>query len=442
MKIMSESHNVEWKESWRDEYLKWICGFANAKGGKLYIGKSDNGTVCGISDFEKLLEDIPNKIVNHLGIVCDVNLLETDGKHFIEIIVPAYDVPISYHGKYHYRSGSTKQELHGSALNDFLLRKIGKTWDDVIEPNATFDDIDNKAIASFKKEANKSMRLAIADSDNDLLELFLNLRLLEDGKLKRAALLLFGKDPRKFYISAFIKIGRFGRSDSDLLSQETIEGNVFEIADLTMEILDKKYFKSFISYNGLHRIETPEYPYSAVREILLNAVVHRQYTGTAIQISIYDDKLMVWNYGTLPQSIQLNDLKHKHASHPRNPILADVFFKAGLIEAWGRGTLKVIEECKAANLPEPLIEELSGGICVTIFKKRHETNILEINNLNERQKKAIVYLRENGKITNKNYQDINQVSRETASRDLAQLLENGILKSSGIKGAGSFFTFN
>ncbi|MCD4697044.1 MAG: ATP-binding protein, partial [Bacteroidales bacterium] len=124
---MPESHNTEWKESWRDEYLKWICVFANAKGGKIYIGKDDNGNLVGIKGFKKLIEDIPNKITNHLGIVCDVSLLEELDKQYIEIVVYPYDVPISYHGKYYFRSGSTKQELQGAALNEFLLRKAGKT---------------------------------------------------------------------------------------------------------------------------------------------------------------------------------------------------------------------------------------------------------------------------------------------------------------------------
>lgn len=124
---MPENQNIEWKESWRDEYLKWICGFANAKGGKIIIGKNDKGYVIGIDKYKKLMDDIPNKIQNQLGIVCDVDLKEHEDKKYIEIDVKPYDVPISYQGKYHYRSGSTKQELKGNALNDFLLKKAGKT---------------------------------------------------------------------------------------------------------------------------------------------------------------------------------------------------------------------------------------------------------------------------------------------------------------------------
>ena len=120
---MAETQNIEYKESWRDEYLRWICGFANAGGGKIYIGVKDDGTVTGVKNSKKLLEDIPNKIQNKLGIVTDVNLLSEDGLEYIEIIVNPWGFPVSYDGEYHYRSGSTKQQLRGMHLQIFLCQK-------------------------------------------------------------------------------------------------------------------------------------------------------------------------------------------------------------------------------------------------------------------------------------------------------------------------------
>ncbi|MDM8560843.1 ATP-binding protein [Candidatus Parabeggiatoa sp. HSG14] len=372
---MPEKQDTEWKVAWRDEYLKWICGFANANGGTIYIGIDDEGNIVGVEDYKRLMDDIPNKIQNYLGILCDVNLHENSEKYYIEINVKPYDIAISYRGKYHYRSGSTKQELKGTTLNEFLLKKAGKTWDDTIEPNATFADIDENSIQFFIKEAVKTQRLPFLKSDNtQILE---NLRLIENGKFKRASVLLFGKEPCKFFINAYAKIGKFGISDDDLQSQEIVEGNIFQLADQIIEILDKKYFIKTISYEGLHRVETTPYPFEAIREALINAIIHRNYFGPPIQISLYDDKIIIWNVGKLPEQITIDDLKRKHASYPKNPRLADVFFKGGLIEAWGRGTLKIINECNKFGLPEPSIELMNGGIAVIFYKNEETKDDLE-----------------------------------------------------------------
>jgi ATP-dependent DNA helicase RecG len=437
---MPESQNIEWKESWRDEYLKWICGFANAKGGKIIIGKNDNGEIVGVAKAKRLMEDIPNKIQTQLGIICDVDLKEEDGKDYIEIDVKPYDVLISYQGKYHYRSGSTKQELKGNALNNLLLKKAGKTWDDVVEPRANFEDIDLSAIEAFKKGATISKRLPFLAEGENLEQILDNLLLLEDGNLKRSAILLFGKNPCRFFINAFVKIGRFGQSDDDLRFQEVVEGNTFQLADKVIEVLDRKFFVSPISYKGLQRVESWEYPYEAIREVILNAIVHRDYMGAPIQISVYDDKLIVWNEGSLPEDLTFEDLKKKHSSRPHNPILASAFFKGGLIEAWGRGTIKIINECKKAGLPEPIIEYSSGGISVTILKNQfNEKSLIEIG-LSTRQIKAIEYLKENKSITNKIYQEICEVSKATATRDLTELIEKfRLLERSGEVGAGTSY---
>ncbi len=143
---MMENQNIEWKESWRDEYLKWICGFANAQGGRIYIGKKDDGTVIGVRDAKKLLEDIPNKIQNRLGIVADVNLLTKDGLEYIEIVVSPWSFPVNCDGEYHYRSGSTKQQLRGNVLTNFLISKTGMKWDAATIENVTVDDLDKSAL--------------------------------------------------------------------------------------------------------------------------------------------------------------------------------------------------------------------------------------------------------------------------------------------------------
>lgn len=143
---MPEQQDIEFKQSWHDDYLKWICGFANAQGGAIFIGKDDDGKVTGVSDYKKLMDEIPNKVKDLMGILVDINLHNEHGLYFLEIITQSYAVPISLRGRYYYRSGSTKQELIGTALTDYLLRKSGKTWDEVSEATATLDDIDDDSL--------------------------------------------------------------------------------------------------------------------------------------------------------------------------------------------------------------------------------------------------------------------------------------------------------
>lgn len=434
---MPEQQNTEYKQSWHDDYLKWVCGFANANGGVIYVGKDDNGNVVDVPDFKKLMDDIPNKIRNAMGITAEVNLHEETGKHFIEIITQPYSVPISLRGRYYYRSGSTKQELTGATLNEFLLKKSGKTWDDVIEQRATFDDIDKKAVKIFLTASENAGRLPENNQGLSIPELFEKLRLTENGQLKRAAIILFGKDPGKFYPNIFVKIGRFGKDDTDIKFQETEEGNLVVLLNAVLNQLNHKFLIRSIEFEGMHRIEKGEYPLAAIREMLLNALVHRSYMGAPIQIRVYDDKISIWNEGTLPEGLTLAALKRSHSSRPRNPIIADVAFKGGYIDAWGRGTIKIFDTCKEAELPEPEMQELDGGFIITLLKNILTEERLTKLGLNSRQVKAILYVVEHGSITNSKYQEINVVGKTLATEELQNLVGRELLRQTGTKGRGS-----
>lgn len=190
--MQNESQNIEYKESWRDEYLKWICGFANAQGGRIYIGVNDQKEVIGLSDAKRLLEDIPNKIVNYLGIVEDVNLLMEGDKEYIEIVVSPSNMPIAYKGTYHYRSGSTKQELKGLALQQFIMEKMGHSWDDIPVYGATLDDIDRNAIDYFLQCSIKAGRMDESEANSSTEDVLRNLGLFtREGELKNAAIFAF-----------------------------------------------------------------------------------------------------------------------------------------------------------------------------------------------------------------------------------------------------------
>src|SRR5699024_9281086 len=270
-------------------------------------------------------------------------------------------------------------------------------------------------------------------------EILEKLRLTENGEITRAAIILFGKDPRKFYPNSFVKIGRF-KNDTDIQFQEVEEGNLISLVRGVIDQLHHKFLIHNIHYEGIYRVEKGEYPGPAIREMILNALIHRNYFGAPVQLRVYDDKISIWNDGKLPNGITLYSLKQPHSSKPRNPIIADVCFKGGLIEAWGRGTIEIIEKCKQAGLPEPKLEERDGGFLVTLFKNQFTEENLSKLGLNERQIKAIDYLKENKKITNKIYQEINDCSRNTASNDLTELVNKELIESSGKSGAGSYYT--
>lgn len=361
---MAESQNIEWKESWRDEYLKWICGFANAQGGTIYIGCNDDCKVVGVPDTKKLLEDIPNKITQSLGIVADVNLLVEDDKEYIEIVVPAYPTGITYKGVYHYRSGSTKQVLTGPALENFLQGKHGMTWDNMPIPVFTMDDVQDSMVDKFKKLAAEKGRIdpeLLNEPKEVLLE---KLHLTSGGYLTNAAMMLFGKDPEKWQLGAFVKIGYF-ETDADLMYQDEVRGSLLEIVDKIVELVYLKYMRAKITYVGMQRRERYFVPEAALRETLFNALCHSQYNyGVPIQISVYEDKLYIANCGCLPENWTVENLMSKHASRPYNPNIAHIFYLAGFIESWGRGIEKICEACTADNLPLPEFTVNPGDIMV------------------------------------------------------------------------------
>ncbi len=371
---MKEDQQVEWKSSWRDDYLRWICGFANAEGGVLVIGRDDSGVAVGVEDAGRLMEEIPNKVRDLLGIMVEVNLREVAGKDTVEIVVAPYPNPISYKGEYYYRSGSTNQMLKGAALDRFLLRKHGRTWDGVPLPGMTLTDLDAEALKEFRKLAGRSQRLpeaVLEEPDQTLLE---KLHLVEGSYLTRAAALLFHPDPERFFTGASVKIGYF-ESNVDLRYQDEIQGNLITQVNQTIEVLKAKYLRAWISYEGLQRIETWPVPMPALREAVLNAVVHKDYAGGAtIQISVYPDKLMIWNPGELPPDWTVEKLLGKHASIPFNPDVASVFFRAGMIEAWGRGIERILESCREAETPEPEVRyEQTGLWMVFPYLPEHST---------------------------------------------------------------------
>ncbi len=283
-----ENQNIEHKRIWKDEYLKWVSGFANAQGGKIYIGIDDDMTVVGVDNLHKQLEDIPNKIISNTGVFPETNHLEIEGKDVIEIVIEPCGMPISYRSVYYYRSGATKQAFRGTALHQFLLKKMGLNWEDIPCDGVSVDDIDDGAIEYFLDHAIGEGRIEPESRKSSKEEVLSNLGLIKDGIPTNGAVLLFGKYPQRRFVTSSFKIGRFGADDADLLSQDQIEGNLIQMTDKIMQVLSSKYLIRPIHYEGLQRKEPLEIPEDALREIIFNSIVHKLQFGTWNQMSIYD----------------------------------------------------------------------------------------------------------------------------------------------------------
>lgn len=435
---MAEKQNIEWKESWRDEYLKWICGFANAQGGKIYIGMRDDGTISGVKNSKKLLEDIPNKIQNKLGIIVDVNLLKQKELSYIEIIVSPSSFPVNYDGEYHYRSGSTKQLLRGNALTNFLMAKTGLKWDSGVISNIKIEDLDRESFDIFRREALRSGRMKEEDlnvSDSELLE---KLELVVDGKLKRAGALCFCRKPEKVISGCYVKIGKF--EGSELLYQDEVHGSLLFIADRVIDLIYLKYLKAAITYHKETRVETYPFARDAVREAVFNALIHCNWADNVpVQIRIENEVMFVSNCSMLPFGWTANTLLGSHVSKPFNPDIARVFYRAGYIESWGRGIQKIREACKNLGAEDP--EYIVHGEDIMVKFSALQSAIV-IENKEQKgkdiglEREIIVIISKNPKLTMIEIAKILNITKRTVERIVKNLRERGLIERKGGKRYG------
>ena len=323
-------------------------------------------------------------------------------------------------------------------LTRAVLGKVGMTWDQVVEPRATLSDLDPEQLRRFRKLCNLKGRRPIPEGEEDTTALE-KLGLLRDGQLTRAAALLFGKETQRFYPSAFAKIGRF-RPLTLIVDDREIYGTLFEQVDGAMGDF-REHLQTRFEFRGEPAREVIwEYPLEALREAIINAVCHRDYLETPhVQVRWYDNHVTFFNPDGLPPPLRLEELKREHPSIPRNRLIAEMFFYVGWIERWGRGIQKMQDECAAADLPEPKFEERTGGLWVTFRKDILTEEHLRSFGRNERQVRAMLYVKVKGRITNAEYQQLCKVSKRTASGGLSELRTKGLLERMGTTGKGTYY---
>ncbi|AYV94247.1 hypothetical protein A2U10_08015 [Fusobacterium necrophorum subsp. funduliforme] len=340
--------------------------------------------------------------------------------------------PVNYRGEYHYRSGSTKQLLKGSALTQFLFEKTGITWDSIPLDNLSSGEFWRESFDIFRKQAILSKRTEEKDLQMTNRELLDSLGLIKHGKILRAGMMLFYQNPEKWVNGSYIKIGYF-ESDSEISYMDEIHGSLISQADKVIDLIFTKYLKANISYEGVTRVETYPFPKAAIREAVYNAIVHKNYaTQIPIQISIYKDKLYISNDCTLPSGWTKETLMGKHRSKPFNPNIANGFFRAGFIETWGRGIEKICESCKNYGIKLPEYTVYPEDIMVKFEALGSDMNTDIVFN----EQHLLECLKQKPNITQKELAEYFHVTKRTIERNIMILKKEKYIERVGNNRSG------
>lgn len=435
-----ESEALEFKAQWTEAILETAAAFANARGGTLLIGVDDDGNIVGIDLNEAALRTFSNQLVDSLRIQPSLEMHTIGDKQILAIEVASSPTPVAYKGKYYKRVGNTTREISPEALGRLFIEKWGITWDSVTG-DYSVDEIDFDTVRQFVRLSEP--RLPYVTEDEPIESLLRKLDLLVEGKLTRGAILLFGKEPQRHFLMAQIHMGRF-KTGTTIVDDKLIRGNLFrqlgQVMQLFQQYLQVRYEipgemgEAPSPLEALQRREIWDYPLEALREAVINALIHRDYFDPygEISIRVYDDRVYIWNPGELPPGLTVEDLKKTpHDSRLRNPLLAQVFYFAGWIERWGSGTTRIVELCRQQGLPEPDFRSEKGRFEIIFSKDPYTEERLREIGLNERQVKAVLWVKEHGRITNKEYRELSGLSDEGARKDLRALVGKGVLQLEG-----------
>lgn len=433
-----ESETVEFKRSTGEtrEIVETVSAFANTHGGTVLVGVTNAGEVAGVTIGKDTLESLANTIQQQTDpkVFPSLATTEIEGRTVIVLQVQESPLkPVLVGGRGYKRVGRSNHVLAGSELTRLSLESRRLSWDAGPLPEATLADIDPEALGQFLRRARQTRQVTL-DPDVPVAEALEKLELLYQGELSRAATLLFGERPQRFFLQAEVRCGRFkGNRPLEFLDMKVIEGNVVAQVPAAMAFVKRHIsMAAEIVPDQLERQERWEYPLDALREAVINAVCHRDYQDSGnVQVRIFDDRLEVWSPGLLPAGVTIEDLRRTHNSHPRNHRIAHAFFLIGYIERWGTGTLRMIEQCREAGLPDPEFAEQSGAFVVTFRKSKLTRAYLEGLGLNERQIAAVEYVKAHGRITNREYVELTEVSRRTATAELGALVDEEVLAPAG-----------
>lgn len=436
-----ETENLEFKTSFNDESLESVGAFANAHGGVILIGVNDAGNIIGVNLGKKSLEGIANTIQDCTDprLQPSITKIQYEGKTIIAIQVSiATSAPVSIRGRYFKRVGRTNQRMSHEEIMQRFMANASKSWDMAIEHQATFKDLDPEQIANYIQLVRRSGRQPISETTSDLVFLR-KLELINEENLPtRAAVLLFGITPNHYYPSAYLKVGRF-KTPTMILDDKEFHGPLIGQLEGVMGWFRDRLETKFVITGKPQRDVIWEYPLDAIREVITNAIIHRDYTTNVdCQIKLYDDHLDVWNPGILSPLLTPEALLQEHVSILRNRKIAEAFFYAGLIEKWGSGTIRVAKELQLANMPPPKFTVEGFRFHASIYKQKIQRSSMDtaykITNLSPRQEKLLGIL-EDHKLGLKAPELLSllkePIVQRTLSDDLMRLKKLGLIDNLG-----------
>lgn len=431
-----ESESIEFKEKFDKETIETAVAFANTKGGVILIGFSDKGKVKGVQVGKETLNDWANQISQGTEprIIPEIEQNEIEDKNVVITRIKEFPIkPVSVRGRCFRRVGTSNRMMTPQEIAEMHLHSVGTSWDAFPAGDKTIEDIDMKKVDKYIKEANATGRRKIEESSVEVLE---KIELVKDGKATWAAILTFGKEPQRPLLQSAVHCGRFRMDKTQIIDDLMVETDLIDQVDEVMRFVTRSISVRYEFEGKPRRREIWEYPLEALREAIINAIVHRDYTAPSnVQVEIYDDRIDIWNPGRLLPGITIDDLyKKTHKSVIRNKLIAQTFYDIGYIEKYGSGAIKIIDLCKQQGLPSPEFKEVFGGFSVIFRKDVYTEEYLRNLGLNDRQIKAVMYVKEKGKITNKEYREMFATTDRTALRDLIVICEKGIFQKVGKTG--------
>jgi predicted HTH transcriptional regulator len=342
---------------------------------------------------------------------------------------------------YVYKRFKTIPEFKNSvyeSLIDFLRERgvVGRErFDSAVCEDARLSDIDHAKVKKFLQIARNRRNFPLTP-ETPVKDVLVHLNLIKRGKPTNSAILLFGKNPHKFFLQAEVKCIQFPGTEVEkpFSSYHIYDGDLFDQIDKAVAFVLDAIRLPVIQQEHTAQVKRPyEVPVFAIQEAIVNAVAHRDYNTTAgVQVMVFTDRLKIWNSGSLPNQLSIEDLKKPHTSYPNNPLIAGVLYLADYIQKAGSGIPEMVKQCRKQGLPEPEFKTIRGVEFRTILARDIFTeSVLEKMGLNERQLKAVKYVKKRGKITNREYREMNNISDEGARIDLKDLVEKGVFLSKG-----------